>query len=76
MFCWRLHPLVHTVAAEAGLVLLQRIAGAALVLPELRPALLSTENKRACDRGGGESHRARRRQLRWSWRPATAPCSP
>eukprot|EP01046_Picozoa_sp_COSAG06_P067837 COSAG06_NODE_17765_length_922_cov_1.701094_1_plen_35_part_10 len=35
--------------------MLQRIAGAALVLPELRPALLPTEDKRACDRGGGES---------------------
>ena len=35
-----------------------------------------SQNIDACDRGGGESHRARRRQLRWSWRPATAPCSP
>ena len=45
------------------------------LLPELRPELLPAEEKKACDRGGGESHRARRRQLRWSWRPATAPFS-
>jgi hypothetical protein len=34
------------------------------LLPELRPELLPAEEKKACDRGGGESHRAWRRQLR------------
>ena len=34
------------------------------LLPELRPELLPAEEKKACDRGGGESHQARRRQLR------------
>jgi hypothetical protein len=41
-----------------------------------QPGGLPAEEKKACDRGGGESHRARRTQLRQSWRPATAPCSP
>jgi hypothetical protein len=54
---WNIHQMEQV--SPGNCALNQDPAPPAHLLPELRPELLPAEEKKACDRGGGESHRAR-----------------